>query len=410
MIAADGVAAFEGVYQMGVHLKKLFFTAGLFVAAIFLSSCAGTAEPEQPEKLRLEYWHYDSPAGGDQLNHLVRQFNDSQDQIEIVSKYIPSVEFKKKLLLAIADGTQPDLALIERQAVPHFDKLDVLCDIGPYVEEDKYLDLVLDECTNSRGQMIALPLGFCTCNLYYNVELLEQAGVEPPTCQAELLSVANRVKNNEVYGFGFPGAEDIECLFVLTPFIWAEGGDVRKPDSENCEKVLELLRELSASGAMDRNVVTSTVQDIIRQFASGRLAMMLGPSGREEQILAQNPDASFGVVPVPTGETLITTFSGEAIAVLKDEHREAAGEFIRFMAEPEHMTGYLDSMGYLAPQKELLEWQLEEYPKYQVYYDYLLESDARPFEISWPDESVRMADRIRAVIIGEDDGKTEAAE
>lgn len=59
-------------------------------------------------------WHYwDIPACQQTLSKLVKTFNASQDRITVEIKYVPDEDFKKQLALSMADGTMPDIAVVD---------------------------------------------------------------------------------------------------------------------------------------------------------------------------------------------------------------------------------------------------------------------------------------------------------
>ena len=41
---------------------------------------------------------------------LIDEFNHSQDDIEVTTRYIPDADFKKELALGMYEGTMPDIA------------------------------------------------------------------------------------------------------------------------------------------------------------------------------------------------------------------------------------------------------------------------------------------------------------
>src|SRR5690625_7939251 len=64
-----------------------------------------------------------------------------------------------------------------------------------------------------------------TIALFYNVEMLEDARVEPPTTWAELRSAAEALTTEDRYGFAFSAIASYERTFQFMPFLRSNGGD-----------------------------------------------------------------------------------------------------------------------------------------------------------------------------------------
>ena len=70
-----------------------------------LVACAPVKEPERKEKTVLRLWHYwDREESRQCLAKLVQKFNDTHQDTEIQINYIADEDFKKRLVLAAADG------------------------------------------------------------------------------------------------------------------------------------------------------------------------------------------------------------------------------------------------------------------------------------------------------------------
>lgn len=392
--------------QAALSAAALGLTVLLMILALplALDGCGKKQVGPEPEKTRLELWYYwDVSNARKCLSNLVNEFNRTHPELEVVMKYVPDEDFRKTLALAIADDERPDLAIVDSVDVQYYHAMGALYDVTDCVEEDAYLDLALASCENENGGYSGLPLGLNCLSLYYNTEILGRANVKTPKTLDEFVDAAKRVSSNSVYGCAFSALQSEESIFCFLPVLWAKGGSLDQLASEESAEAFDFLRKLSADGSMSVNSVNMTLTDITREFANEKLAMVFDVSGKEEMIREMNPDIHFQVEELPTGIPSVSVIGGEVLTVMSQQYPEEAEEFLRFMAKPERTKHYLDCMGYLAPRKDLLEWQAEEDYSKRKYIEYLKHAKTREFTPYWPSMSFLVADVIGQVILQEDE-------
>ncbi|MCA9890113.1 MAG: sugar ABC transporter substrate-binding protein, partial [Anaerolineae bacterium] len=168
---------------------------------------------------------------------LVDEWNATHDnQIELTE--VPSGEFVTKLGAAVAAGEAPDIASIDLIYTPAFASAGQLTDLTEFVNQLAYVDdlspahMTLGEF---EGRNYAVPFAAEGSFLIYNVDLFEQAGLDPenpPTTWAEVLDAARAISalGDDIYGYYFAGNCAGCNAFTFLPFIWASGGDVLSSD------------------------------------------------------------------------------------------------------------------------------------------------------------------------------------
>ena len=143
--------------------------------------------------------------------------------------------------------------------------------------------------------------------LYYNTEILQTAGVEPPTTWSELKQLASELSvpadvderrngNIQRSGLAIGNATNVDHFAdVLALLILQNGGDPGEPAFTEVRDALVFYTNFVAEDAVwNSNLPSSTVA-----FARGEAAMMLAPSWRAHEILALNPDLQFDTAPLP---------------------------------------------------------------------------------------------------------------
>ena len=359
----------------------------LLCSVAALVACTPVKEPERKEKTVLQLWHYwDQEESRQCLAKLVQKFNDMHQDIEIQINYIADEDFKKRLVLAAADGEQPDLAIVDSSDVQYYDKVGILKDLSSEMKPENYLSRALISCRTKDGRLVGLPLGLNCLIFYYNEDILRQAGVGVPTTLEEFVTAAEAVTSDQVSGCAFPALQSEESSFCFLPILWNYGGSLAQIDSPAGRQAFGFLKQLAENKALSEDNVNMTISDIAWEFANGNIAMAFLTSGYENEIREENPDLHFATTKLPCGENSITISGGEVLTVTCAEQTEA----------------YLDSMGYLAARRDLLKKQIQTDPAKKTYWSYLKQAKFREIEPYWPSLSMEVAESINRVILGED--------
>src|SRR2546429_7350331 len=125
-------------------------------------------------------------------------------------------------------GTLAGLLLIDRLGKPTFSSSGLLVDLTDRIKAwgqiDQYFPGIL-QSSSWQGKNYGLPNNSNCLGLYYNADMLSQAGVQPPTTWDELRSAAKKLTKNGVYGFATAAAKTMEGTFEFLPFLREAGAD-----------------------------------------------------------------------------------------------------------------------------------------------------------------------------------------
>lgn len=384
--------------KVQAYIMLVFF---ICVIGWGIVACKKEAVEVIPEKKKLILWHYwDLPYARQTLEKMIDGFNHENPDLEIRLKYVPDEDFKKQLSLAMADGSMPDIVLMDSSDVQFFNETGYLVDVTDIVDKEAYLDVAIASCLTKDGRLSGIPLGVNCLAFYYNKDILEAAGVKPPETLDEFLQVATQVSQGDVYGCAFPSLQSEESLFCFLPILWAQGGDIDQINSDNSKQAFELLRQLSLCGAMSPSVVNMTLGDVAREFKKGKIAMMFTTTMSIKSIQEDHSDFDFEVRKLPVAPEQISVVGGEVLAVIKGDYQEDAKHFLHYMANPERIKHYIDCMGYMSPRQDVLDWQIQENPEILQQVEILKTARTRAFSPDWPKISLAMADAINDVILG----------
>lgn len=312
-------------------------------------------------KKTVNIWYYYSGKQQELFDDLIKQYNESQDQYTLEGEYVPFADTKKQLSIGAAGGTLPDLVIMDVVDNAAFAAQGVLADITHKVNEWGKADALYEGPLKSAmydDKYYGLPVGSNALGLFYNEDLLKEAGVDaPPATWDELVKVSEKLTKDGVKGFAVSAVKTEEAAFQFYPFLRSAGADYDSLDSEASIEALKLYKTLVDNGSMASNVVNATQDDLARQFANGQLAMMVNGPWNIERIKGENPELNFGTTQIPMDPNGVyaSVLGGENIAIIKDKNIDGAFDFITWLLEPERLETFSAETGVFPVIKEVLE-------------------------------------------------------
>lgn len=187
--------------RKGVLMKRKALSCVLAatMAAVMLAGCGGakTDSAAQGAASGTQAGNHDASAGentveltmwgswgGDQVGQLEKQlegFNASQDKYHVT--YMVQDSMEQKLLTAIASNEVPDIVLWDRFNTGVYAPKGALAPIDDYIAKDnvdmsQFYAPAVDEMT-ADGNIYGIPLTVDTRIIFYNKDMLAEAGVDP---------------------------------------------------------------------------------------------------------------------------------------------------------------------------------------------------------------------------------------
>jgi multiple sugar transport system substrate-binding protein len=321
---------------------------------------------------------------------------------------VPYAELVQQFLLAASTNAMPDIAYIDNSDVSQLAAagfLTPVADIGMSLEG---FVPALQGLGNYEGKDYAVPSLNNTVALYYHKDMLEKAGVTPPTTWAELKDAAKKLTQGDTYGFVFPGINNEQGTFHTSPFIWSNGGNFETLNSAENVESLTFLRDLVADGSVSKSVVTFAIPDAKDQFVAGRAAMMIGGSWLLPQ-LDGSPELNYGVVPVPVpeGKTRGVPTGGELWVISATANKENAKAFLECVSSPEVMLTYAKDRNNVPSLAALWAPFNEALPRMAPFVESLAGAVSRTAVLGtkYPKYSAAYSAAMQGILIGEKDPK-----
>lgn len=216
------------------------------------------------------------------------------------------------------------------------------------------------------GKVMAIAFMVNTQHLWFRQDLLEQAGVEPPTSYEEILEAAEALREQDI--MEYPLALNLKPGWDLgTEFLNlynGYGGELFAEDSAEPAitgkagiQTLEMLKQLSAY--MDPDFATFNTNEVTRRWEAGEVAIyngwssrpggILDPEGKSIPVVAAN--SVFAAAPTVNGGTVPASYLwwvGFTIARnISDEDAEASFQAMMHAISPQLLDDYASQAVWL---------------------------------------------------------------
>jgi len=378
------------------------------LALMVMLTCAVLATAAFAQKKTVTVWNYwENQIQQKTLAQVCADFNASQAGIQVVTKYIPFADFKKQLSIGAAAAVLPDIAIIDNPDHASYSAMGIFADItdklSGWPDLKQYFEGPLNSC-RLNGRLYGIPFGSNTLALYYNEDMLKAAGVKPPKNWDELKSVSLKLTKGNVHGFAISSVQNEEGTFGFLCFLWGSGNTSFQIDNPNGIKALTLMKDLVAGGAMPKEAMNWTQGDVMNQFISGNLAMMVNGPWQIPTMRQQAPNLKWNVALLPVGNKPASDLGGENFAVVKGNNVDAAVTFLKFVASPAEMKTYINSFGYIASRKDVAAVQFTSDPLNdpinKVFVQQLASAQPRGPHPRWPEISDAISLAFNEVMTG----------
>ncbi len=312
-----------------------FFTGFGFAAGNQENTEAGTAAGP----VEISLWHYFTGPDGTVFEKVMDQYNSSQDSIKINYEMIPRDELLKQYTIGVVGGNLPDIGMVDNPDQASFIEMGLYKDITDLVnewgEKDQYFDgPMLSAMQNDK--VYGLPHNSNCLSFWYDVDILEAAGVQPPTTWDELEKVCAAVATDDMYALAISAVKNEEGTFQYLPWLLSAGADIEYLDSPESITALSYLTGLIEKGYMSPEVINWTQADAEKQFATGKAAMMVNGPWNITAVKTDAPDKNWSCVKIPMKVQYSSVLGGEnfgIISTIDDAKLDAAWDVLKYICD-----------------------------------------------------------------------------
>ena len=345
-------------------------------------------------------WYYWETEGHQKaLDKVIQDYNASQDAYEVTAKYVPFADFKKQLSIGASADELPDIAILDSPDHASYASMGIFEDLTGKFNVDNYYEGTVNSCTVD-GKLYGVPFGANCLALYYNEDMLTEKGCKVPATWDELKETAQALTTDSVSGLAFSSVQNEEGTFNFVPWLWTTGASSYEMNSEGGIKSLTYVKDLVDSGVMSKECTNWTQGDVMNQFISGNVAMMVNGPWQIPTMQKEAPELNWKVTLIPKDSEYASCLGGEDYAVIKGGNTEGALDFLNYATSEEQVKYLMSEFGYISANQTIAESQFEADSPYQPFVEELKYAQSRGPLADWPSVSDAISLAYNEVMTG----------
>jgi multiple sugar transport system substrate-binding protein len=292
------------------------------------------------------------------VRDMTADFMKANPDIKVNVEFVPYEGLRDKTLLSQGAGAGYDVVLFDVIWPPEYAENKVLVDVTDRITADMKSAIMPGAWTTVEynGQAYGMPWILDTKYLFYNTEMLKQAGIAaPPKTWDELLSQAKTIKDKGIVEhpivWSWAQAEAVICDYTM--LLASYGGQFLSDDGKPAfqsgggVQALEYMVNSMEAGLTNPNSKEYLEEDVRRVFSSGQAAFALNWTYMYN--LANDPKESkvagkVGVVPGPgiSGKLEASAVNGSmGLGITAaSKHPDEAWKYILAMTSQETQAKY----------------------------------------------------------------------
>ncbi|WZY34511.1 sugar ABC transporter substrate-binding protein [Bacillus sp. FSL W8-1122] len=355
-------------------VKPLLFMP-LLLPLLATGSCANE-EAVTTNEVELTWLVRSDPNLIEWEHRVIEEFEKEHPGIKVRLQTIPQGEIDQKLQTMIAGGNVPDVWSPNwaDSGFGGYHKLGALKDLTPYIEQDpevvEGIDETLLEIYRTEEGTFGLPILSMGSFLYYNRDLFDAAGIEPPPTDWEdkswdwdaMIEAAKAITENDlpptqrVYGILNDNSPNRDAwmfggdLFAEETY---ETGELVEPtvttNPRNYEAIQARYDLINKHEVMPPQSEVAALAQLSDPFLSGRVGMVMKGGWGTRQYA--NTDLNWGLAAYPyTNEDRQIPLYVDPWSISEgSKHPEEAWEFLKFLMDPDKAAKWMVEMTLESP-------------------------------------------------------------
>lgn len=304
----------------------------------------------------------------------IEEYKKIKPDVTVNYQFVSSQNYRTRTQTKITAGEGPDIYMINNAWTPMFLKSASIAPAPkeaftpqefsaifyPVVRDDftNYLALktqinqtpgiadknkALAEQFNQDGKIYAIPRGIDGLALFYNVDILNAAGISVPNTWNEFRDAAfrttvideNKILRTAGASIGTTNNVDHWSDIIGLLFLQQPGAKIEAPSDENGAAVLKFYTDFAK--VAEKRVWDNTFESSTQAFAAGKVAFYFGPSWRAHELRQMNERLNFRIAPVPQlpgKQVAWANYWGYAVSS-KSRFPKESWEFLKFLTSAE---------------------------------------------------------------------------
>ena len=304
------------------------------------------------------FWHYFTSVNGEVSQAFIDEYNASQDAVKINFEFVPREELQKQLTIGLVSQELPDMAFLDNPDQAAYAAMGLFADLTDRFnawDENQFQEAILNSAKYD-GKIYGLPHASNCLALFYDKDMLAEAGVEPPTTWSELEDAAAKLTKDNVYGFGFSAIKNEEGTCHFTPFLYSAGGTFDQVNSAEGIEALTFLSNMVQKGYASKENLNWTQADVEKQFEAGNVAMVTQGCWIIPNLESETPDKNWGVTTIPAadGKETATMLGGENIVIINNSDCvDECWDFLTWFLSRENNIEFCKQVNRLSPRSDV---------------------------------------------------------
>lgn len=372
---------------------------------------------QKMQPITINYWRvWDGP---DDFDEIIRNYNALHSFITINYRKLSYNEYEQALLDALAEDRGPDIFSIQntwvkkyqskispmpesismvypvvqgtlkKEIVPELrtSKSITVADVKNSFVDTVYNDVVINDTSdNNKAKIYGLPLSIDTLAMYYNKDLLNNAGIAqlPTYWNKEFQQDVKKLTKQDLKGdliqsgVGLGGSNNIErSSDIMAALMMQNGAVMMDGNSVTFNMIPPIFQERGYNPGMEaarfysdfanpsKEVYSwnSQLDNSLKRFTDGKLGIFFGYSYHLPVIQAQAPKLNFGIAKFPqiegnANEANVANYWVETVSN-KSKYKNEAWDFIQFMTtKQDQVKTYLAKTKHPTALRALISDQL----------------------------------------------------
>jgi len=351
----------------------LFFLVTKIVLPWLKEKQGQSGSSQETETVNLKYWGLWEAESI--MKPIIEEYQKKFPNVVIDYSQQSYKDYRERLQSALARGDGPDIFRFHNTWVVMLNK-----ELAPAPAEtasalnleENYYSVANRDLING-SQVLGVPLGIDGLALFYNSQLLKEAGKAYPTtweevqrtavdlCVAETEDQACQPGEKiKTAGVALGAANNVDHFSDIIGLMMLQNGvDLAQPTAALMEDALEFYTLFTKRyGVWDETLPNSTYA-----FATEKVAMIFAPSWRAHEIAQINPELEFKTTAVPQLPGTKVSWASYWVEGVsnKSDQVQAAWEFLEYLSNPEVLTklytqaSQVRDFGEPYPRKDLAE-------------------------------------------------------
>ncbi|MDX2820753.1 sugar ABC transporter substrate-binding protein [Streptomyces ipomoeae] len=283
-------------------------------------------------------------------------------------------DLSNKALLAAQQDNSADVLIVDNPVVSTLAEAGVLTTTDDNELDTSKVDPNLLAAGQSGGKTYGTPVGANTLALYYNKEVLKEAGVDIGSIKdwKSLTAALAKVEKAGKKGITFSAIGTEEGSFQFLPWFWGAGAQLTDLDSAEAVSALSLWQDWLKKGYAPNSVLNNTQTTSWQEFASGDYAF--AENGTWQLANAEKAGFDYGVLPIPavSGGNAAAPTGGEfvTVPVQGDTGRYATSQKLATcLTSTQNLYDTDTTLSYVAPTGEVQDKQVAANPELKPWVD-----------------------------------------